>query len=777
MRFPSAIVWRKPLIRALAFSAIVPVLLFVVLYIAYPLRIEKLTPHASLWVTDCKNRLLRVYVSSQGEYQLPCKLGEVSPYIVSSTLCFEDRWFFWHPGLNPVSTLRALWINLRAGKVLTGGSTITQQVARLMEPRSRTVTSKVIEAFRAFQLELRFSKREILEAYFNLATYGGNIRGVVAASHSYFGKSPRELGPGEAALLAVLPNSPTQLRPDRHREAAEARRNELLRRMLDNGAITQEMYRLALMERVPEARQPFPIHAPHFCDRLYSKYGDTGGRIAGTVDLDLQTQTEDLLRRHLSPLIDQNISNGAVVIIENASGAVRALVGSAAYFDERIDGQVDGTFSPRSPGSTLKPFAYGIALDAGRISPLSLLYDVPHDYSGYRPLNYDESYSGMVTVTHALTHSLNVPAVRLVSDIGYGKFYDLLKSGGITTLDQSCEYYGLTLVLGGAGINLLELTDLYSALANQGKYRPYRILESDPVRRGDSLLSSAACYILTDILSQLQRPDFPSAWDATLHLPRIAWKTGTSHGRRDAWSVGYNPRYSVGVWLGNFSGVGSRALVGADAATPLLFDLMSALESEGGSWFEMPDEVCERQVCAVSGMIPGPDCPSTRKELCLRGRSPRLPCSMHVTYAIDNRSGYRLCSQCRVGRSHHLKTFVQFPAELATWVSENGRSPESIPKHNPECRQSCAGTGPVINSPADDCQYVLRRGVPLRDQQIRLEASVPSGIETIFWFVDGELLYKGNPGKPIYYSPMVGRHEVVCMDDEGRQSQRILVII
>ena len=765
------------MIRELALGAAFPAVLLVLLCLAYPLPRERLAPSASLWITDCKQRILRVYVSSKGEYHLPCKIEEVSPYLVSSTLCFEDRWFFWHPGLNPVSTLRALWINLRAGRVLTGGSTITQQVARLMEPRPRTVKSKIIEAFRAFQLELCFSKCEILEAYFNLATYGGNIRGVVAASYSYFGKSPRELGPGEAALLAVLPNSPTQLRPDRHRQAAVGRRDELLRRMRARGAISQEMYRLALMEPVPEARQPFPVHAPHFCDYLFSKYGKQGGRIVGTVDLDLQTQAQDLLSRHLRPLNDQNITNGAVVIIENASGAVRALVGSASYFDESIDGQVDGTLAPRSPGSALKPFAYGIALDAGMISPSSLLFDVPHDYSGYRPLNYDESYQGMVSVTRALTHSMNVPAVRLVSDFGYGKFYDFLKSGGINTLDQPCEYYGLTLVLGGAGINLLELTNLYGTLADRGKYRPYRLLADEPIRNGDSLLSAAACYILTEILSQLQRPDFPSDWDATLSLPRIAWKTGTSHGHRDAWSIGYTPQHTIGVWLGNFSGVGSRALVGADAATPLLFDLMTALESDGGSWFEMPDEVGERQVCAISGMVPGPDCPSTRKELYIRGRSPKEPCTMHVQYAIDDRSGFKLCYYCQVGRSHHQETFLQFPPEIATWMLESGCPPEPIPKHNPECRQSCGGMGPVINSPAADCQYVLRRGVPLRDQQIRLDASVPSGIRTVFWFVDGELLYKGSPGKTIYYSPSVGRHEVVCMDDEGRRSQRVLVVI
>jgi penicillin-binding protein 1C len=751
--------------------------IFGVLILRYPLPSDCLTSQASLHVMDCKYRTLRVYLSQSDDYHFPCTIDDVSPYLIKSTLCFEDRWFFWHFGINPVSTLRALWINVRAGEVLSGGSTITQQVARLMEPRPRTISSKIIEAFRALQLELRYSKREILEAYFNLATYGGNIRGVVAASHIYFGKSPSELGPGEAALLAVLPNSPTQLRPDRHPEQATQRRNELLRRMLKSGEIDSQIYQTALTESVPDSRQQFPLYAPHICDDLYQRFGKQGGDVVTTIDLDVQQLVQGLLDRHLGPLREKNITNGAVVILDNASCAVRALVGSASYFNDDISGQVNGATSPRSPGSALKPFAYAIGLDEGIISPMSLLYDVPVDYSGYRPQNYDETYRGMVTVTDALTRSMNVPAINLVNTVGYGKFYSLLKSGGLTTLDQSCEYYGLTLVLGGAGVNLLELTNLYAMLANGGNYRPYRILENEPIRSGNSLLSNAACYIVTDILSKLKRPDFPTIWDASLHLPKIAWKTGTSYGHRDAWSIGYTPAHTIGVWVGNFSGEGSPALVGADAAVPLLFDIATALESDGGLWFAMPDDVSERLVCAVSGMVPGPHCHNTKKELYIRGRSPRQQCTMHVSYAIDDETGVRLCSQCQWGHNYHKETFVQYPPELATWMAENGYPTDDIPKHNPECRQIASGIGPVIISPASDCQYVLRQGIPLRDQQIHLTASVPNEVKMIYWFVDGELLYHGRPGNPVLYSPALGRHEVVCMDDEGRKSERLLIII
>ena len=771
---------QKILYRRLFLSVIIigmmSVCSFIVLCIQYPLPKHLLDPPSSLRVLDCQGRTLRVFLTDDDSYYFPCDLDRVSQYVIKSTLSFEDRWFYWHLGINPVSVLRALWINLRAGKVLSGGSTITQQVARLMEPRPRTVGSKIIEAFRACQLELFLSKREILEAYFNLATYGGNIRGIVAASFIYFGNPPTELGPGEAALLAALPNSPTTLRPDRNPNKARVRRNELLHRMLKNGIIDWELYRLALVEDVPNQRLPFPMYAPHLCDDLHSRNMHLGGDLRSTIDRDIQLLATNLLDRHISPLRRRGITNGAVVVIENATYAVRALVGSANYFDMVNSGQVNGAKSPRCPGSTLKPFAYGLGFDSGLISPSTLLCDVPVDFAGYQPKNYDETYRGMVTVSEALTHSMNVPAVNLVKQVGYGQLFNLLKHG-LTTLDQPMEHYGLPLILGGVGVNLLDLTNLYAALANGGVWKPYRLLEDDPIAVGDSLFSAATCYLLTDLLSQVRRPDFPECWESSLHLPKIAWKTGTSYGHRDAWSVGYSPRYTIGVWIGNFPGDGNPILVGANIAGPLLFDIAQGLEPEPGTWFKEPHEVRERLVCAVSGMVSGPFCDATIKELYIKNRSPHQICNMHVSYAIDEETHYRLCPHCQVDHTYHHVTFVQLPPELATWMKEHGYATDAIPEHNPECQKGVNGPGPIIISPSDDCHYVVRNGVPLQDQQILLSASVPNEINTIYWFIDGELLYKGRPGKVVFYTPQRGSHEVVCMDNEGRKSSRIMVII
>lgn len=749
---------------------------YLLLSLLFPLPTEQLTPPASTRVLDREGRSLRMYVSSEDALHIPVSLEDVSPYLIEATIAFEDRWFRLHPGINPVAMLRALILNAKAGRIVSGGSTITQQVARLMESRPRTVGAKIIEAFRSLQLELRYSKRRILEIYLNLAPYGGNIRGAGTASQLYFGKPVSELGPGEAALLAVLPNSPTRFRPDRNPAAAKERRDEVLRRMLAGRDIDPERYNLALTESIPVSRVSLPFRASHVGDMLYRRFGPDSGDLLSTIDLRTQELVEDLLDRHLDILRPRGITNGAVVIIENSTGAIRTLVGSADYFLKEDAGQVNGAEAPRSPGSALKPFAYGLALDSRLISPSTLLEDVPVNIRGYIPHNYDGEFRGVVTALDALTHSMNVPAVNLVVRLGPDRFHNFLRQGGLSSLSEPYEFYGLSLVLGGAGIKLLDLTNLYSMLASGGVYRPYRILEGEPLSGGKSLLTPAAAYILTDMLSRVRRPDFPSTWEFSIHLPKIAWKTGTSYGHRDAWSIGYNPTYTIGVWMGNFSGEGSPALVGADAAGPLLFDIATTLEGDGGTWFSRPPGVGEREVCSLSGLPPGPDCKDLKRELHILDVSPHQQCDLHVQVAVDSDTGYRLCPHCWSDREFHWETFVQWPARLATWMMENGYPVPEIPAHNPECTTLSSGSGPVINSPASDVKYVLRRGVPLPDQQIRLEASVTSGIRTLYWFVDGVLVSKGNPADPVFYLPEPGRHEVVCMDDEGRSSRVTLII-
>ncbi len=730
----------------------------------------------SLRVVDRHGQTLRVYISTEETYRLPVELYDVSPHLVDATLLFEDRWFYYHPGINPVAIMRAAWMNWHAGEVVSGGSTITQQLARMFSDRPRTLSSKLVEAALALQLEIRWSKTRILEEYLNRAPYGGNISGCEAASWMYFGKSARELGPGEAALLAALPQSPTIYRPDLAPEKARERRNEVLGRMLAQGSITEEQFERAIREDVPTERLMFPLHAPHFCDDIARRSLGRDPCVVTTINLETQVLAERLVDQHIQVLRGNGVHNAVVIVLENDSAAVRALVGSAGYFNTEDGGQVNGARALRSPGSTLKPFIYAIAIDEGTATPATMIEDIPVNYAGYSPKNYDERFHGQVTLRDALTHSMNVPAVNMTQQLGLTRFLELLERGGITTVEEGADYYGLSLILGGVGVTPLELTTLYSCLAREGIAKPYRMRENDPLVPGERLLSEGAVYILTDMLTEVQRPDFPQHWEATTGLPKVAWKTGTSYGHRDAWAVGYSPRWTVGVWVGNFSGEGRPELVGADAAGPLLFDLFAALEADGEAWYTRPASVERRSVCSLSGMNPGPGCEHTYMELALRDVNQGRECSYHQVFVVDNATGYRLCPECMVGRDWHEETVVVYPPRVANWMRAHGNPLPSIPAHFPQCPRIFEAGAPVIHSPAEEVRIVLRRSVPLEDQKISLDAAVAMDVETIYWFVDERLIYQGPPDAQVFYVPEAGRHTVVILDDQGRRAERELVV-
>jgi len=751
-------------------------LLFVAGNIIFPLPVEKLNPAASTVVLDRNGQLLRAYLTPDDMWCIRVNGNEVSPALKTAVLAYEDRSFYRHSGINPKAIFRAAIANWQAKKIVQGGSTITMQVARMMEPKERTIFGKVIEVLRAFQLELHYSKDEILTYYFNLAPYGGNIVGIGAASRFYFGKSPDRLSYGEACLLAAIPNSPNRYRPDLNSAEAKRGRSKILRILLDDGNITPQQFAEASAEPVPVRRFDLPFQAPHLADLLFRSYPHTE-RFESTIDPITQQLAETTLRSQLRPLIPEGITNGAVVVIDNTSKDVLALVGSCNFFDSLNGGQVNGAVAPRSPGSALKPFVYALGIDEGVISPRSLLYDVPVEYSGYRPVNFDETFHGAVTVEEALIRSLNVPAVNLSAKLGSDGVYTLLKDAGITTLSKPQEYYGLSLILGGCGVSLLELTNLYSGLADGGDFRGYRLLKTTPEPASRQLLSDGACFIVTDILTQLRRPELPAVWEATLRLPKVAWKTGTSYGKRDAWSIGYTPRYTVGVWVGNFSGQGHPRLVGAEVATPILFAIFDALESSGDSrWFVQPNSVARRQVCAVSGLPVSPYCSATADEIYVPGVSPNQKCAMHEMIMVDKQTGKRLCSHCRSGRDYDEKTIVNWPVEIATWMERNGSALDPIPEHFAQCPQLAAGSGPVIVSPSPNSEYVIRPEVELRYQKILLDASVSNKTKNIYWFMNRRLVYSGSPTKKVFITPTPGNFTLVCTDDEGRSAEVKLTV-
>ncbi len=748
-----------------------PILIFLIANWLFPIPLDKLQPTASTVVLDRNDELLRAFLAPDEMWRIRVASEEISPTLKQAVIAYEDKYFYWHFGINPVAIARAAFANLRAGRIVQGGSTLTMQVARLMAQKKRTFGNKLIEAFRALQLEWRYTKEEILTLYFNLAPYGGNIVGVGAASYFYFNKSAEQLSLGESALLAAIPNSPNLYRPDLNPQAAANARQKILTLLEMENKIPDRQLEETNSESLPTRRFDLPFLTPHLSEKLIQLYPHSE-RLETTVDANVQRLAQNILQTNLQPLRSRGITNCAIAVIENKSQDVLAMIGSADYFDERNDGQVNGAMSPRSPGSALKPFIYALGFEHGLISPQSLLYDVPVEYSGFKPVNYDDQYHGAVTVEDALIRSLNVPAVNLYAQLGEQGIYGFLKEAGVTTLPKPREYYGLSLILGGCEVTLLELTNLYAGLANRGSFRPYRLLASQEHTDGRRLLSPGACYVLTEILSQLRRPELPAVWDASISIPTVAWKTGTSYGHRDAWSIGYTPRYTIGVWTGNFDGKGAPGLVGAEVAAPILFALFNALEKpSGNNWFLQPAGVERRQVCSISGMPLSEFCATAKDELHLPGISPSQPCTIHQLILVDKKSGQRLCSHCRAGKKVSEKIVEQWPVEIATWLARNGYPVQRIPEHYAKCSKVAAGEAPVIRSPVANAEYRLRAGVNLKYQKILLDASVSNRSKRIYWFLNGRLIFSGDPREKVFMKPQKGRHALMCMDDEGRSME------
>jgi penicillin-binding protein 1C len=746
--------------------------------LVFPLPLENLHKPSSTFVYSRNKTLLSAYAASDTYWRKPVKLSEISPLLVKSVLACEDRWFYYHPGVNLFSLIGAAFDDVKAGKIVRGGSTITMQIARMMEPKERTFLSKFIEVLRAFQLEMHYSKRELLELYFNLAPYGGNIEGVGAASYFYFGKTPYELSASQAALLVSIPNSPSALRPDLYLEKSLKARRRVLGVMRSQGIISKEKYAEALQEEIKAKRYEPPSYAPHLCRDLALKNPGTP-EIVSTIDLRDQAICERIMRNHKGELRAKGIGNAAVVVLKNSTCQVLAMVGSIDFNDQSNQGQVNGATSPRSPGSTLKPFLYAMALDKGLCTPASMLEDLPVYFSGYSPENYDQAYRGAASMAEALRLSLNIPAVTICSEVGLGDFYQLLKSGGFTTLYRKDYEYGLPIILGACEVELVELSALYSSLARGGLFIPYQTEIQAKANSNDTtrLFSDGAAYIISDILGELQRPDFPSSWEFAPDIPKVAWKTGTSYGRKDAWSIGYDPDYTIGIWTGNFSGASSPDLVGAEAAAPILFEIFKAIENGNTpGWFAQPEDVATRMVCAKSGLPPNQYCPTTISELYLPGVSAVDPCEIHKMVLVDSTTGYRLCRFCSAGKKVIQKVYENWPPKLATWFAQSGKLTQAIPGHNPECTGTYAGDSPVIVSPNDDATYILRTYLPAASQEIALQASAASGASQLYWFVDGELYGRAKPGDKLFYIPKIGIHKLTCSDDEGRSSSVTLHI-
>lgn len=748
-------------------AAVLPVAAFFLLDALYPFPENRLHPFPSTMVLDRNGTPLRLYLAPDHSWRFPVVLEKTSPVLVTTLVASEDRHFREHPGVNPLSLLRAALGNLMAGRVQSGGSTITMQVARLVEPKPRTLSGKCVEMFRALQLEMRHSKDDILTAYLNLAPFGGNIVGVGAASSFYFGKPADRLSLGEAALLTVLPRSPTRLDPVRDPQAATRGRDMVLDQLVTRAAITEKDAAEAKAVPVPHRTVTPPFFAPHFCDLAKSRRPGQS-RIATTLDPFAQKAAEEILKGRAERLRSLGIGSAAVVILDRNTRDVLAMVGSPHFFDAPQSGQINGAVIRRSPGSALKPFLYAKAMDAGLIMPQSILLDIPTAFSGYTPKNYDGLFRGRVTAEKALITSLNVPAVRLLDTLGAETFHNLLLRGGLSTLDKPAVHYGLSLILGGGEVTLLSLTGLYATLAAGGEHIPARLFPDAPAS-GVRLFSPEACQLTTTILAQVERPDLPGGFERALGVPAVAWKTGTSYGHRDAWAFGYSAEHVIGVWVGNMDATPVKGISGAAHAGPILFELFRAVEANGS---RLPEpghlNLAEVEVCAESHELPTPLCDRRVTVTVIPGVTKLVPCPVHKQIQVDEETGLRLAGSCLERRAARPVVVTEYPAELCAWWRSSGIAFSSPPPPHPDCAEVAGGEPPHIVSPSSHAPYFLRGDVPAAFQRLALSANIAAPASRVYWYQDGLLVAQGTAAEKLFVDLAPGRHRLVVMDDLGR---------
>ncbi|MCP3954347.1 MAG: penicillin-binding protein 1C [Desulfobacterales bacterium] len=732
---------------------------------------KKIWPAESYRFYDANGEMLAVLLSDDDFFRMKIPLEKISPLFIDTLLIKEDQYFYDHPGVNPLSILRAMGTNFQQGRIVSGASTLTMQLARMLDRRDRTYFNKAVEVFRAIKLERNFSKREILEHYLAIAPYGGNIEGVEAAAYAYFGKSAEYLSPAEIALLIALPRAPNALRPDRHPERARQTRDQVLQVMRKRKLIDEQQYLLSLQEPLPTSRQSFPNHIPHTAWSLKARYPQNYVHQL-TIDRNLQSRTHTLLKQHVLSLAEQGITNGAVVVMETRTREVKALVGSRDYFDQASLGANNGASSFRSPGSTLKPFLYALAVDSGMVSEKTVLYDIPVNYGGYSPQNYSKEFRGLVTMRDALAESLNVVAVTLSEKIGYQKLHRFLKQAKITSLKNDADYYGLPLVLGGVEMSLLELTNLYTVLANEGSFKPYRLngeTEGDGISERQ-LISPEASWIITDILTDVERPDFPSSWEFSSSRPTIAWKTGTSYAHQDAWSVGYTPEYTIGVWIGNFDATPAQGLSGSSVAAPLLFDVFQAVALDPNRWFDKPAMVQKRKVCAECGLPGNRFCKTEIEEYFVPtvvGPVTSKRCEVSQKIVIDRRTGRQATSETPTTEKLQ-KIFKVWPSEMAMFLLEHGVPVRKVPAYDINNMAGQKYYPPIIQSPVKNTQYIKRPDqLEDHEQAIKLRVATTNRVRQVSWFLNEKHIATVDPGEPVYINPPVGEYIIKVVDEVG----------
>jgi penicillin-binding protein 1C len=727
-------------IKLFAFFLIIVILIILFLNFAFPLNIDRLHKPKSTLIYDNNNQIIALKLSSDGFLRIPLEASELNEKIKKTVLSYEDQYFYYHMGVNPLSIFRAIWFNLNNQHNI-GASTITMQVARMMHHKPRTSSQKIIEIFQALQLEWYYSKEEILTFYLNNAPYGGNVEGFASAAYKYFQLKPSALSLAQVAYLSSIPKNPNSNHPYAKNININYIKNRLLKRIQKTEEFDQDSLEQALEERVVVNSQNLPNRVPHITAQVKQE-----GKVYTTIELPLQKQVEKLLLKGVIRFNRFNIHNASAIVINNKTMDIIAYVPSHNFYDNKHGGQNNGLTSLLSPGSTLKPFIYARALEKGLITPNKKLFDVPLFIDGYKPTNYSKSYLGEVTATEALQLSLNIPAIELDRLLKDESLYDLLKQAKIQSINKKKSYYGSSLSLGGFGLALQNNAELFAMLANEGIYEKASFLKERKKMDKQQLLTKESSYLVSTMLADAPRSAFSATWGNMQSMQRIAFKTGTSAHAKDMLTIGYTPEYTVAVWYGNFSGETSKALngispTGLRVASPTMFEIFSLLGQQ--RWFIKPKNIVKQEVCQDAIQLG--EC---QEEI------------IDDVIAIVN-----LKQECQVLRAEVL-SYLQKQGEL--------KSIKSLNSH--PCYETWTNYKPLITSPTNDEHYVYNQYLPNQMKKTKLECFSFQEKSQVYWLIDAEEPMLGKSGEALFLYLSPGKHTISCLD-EGAKLRSINIVI
>lgn len=759
----------KTWFKRLILLCLILLTLFIILDWLLPLPIDDFKQRSfAQVVVDKDGTPLRAFPDSQGVWRYPVVLEDISPLYLEALINYEDRYYYQHFGVNPLAIIRAFGQFIWHGELVSGASTLTMQVARILTPHKKSLTGKIGQMFRALQLEWHYDKDEILSYYVNYAPFGGPIEGVQAASYAYFGKTANNLSHSEAALLAVMPQSPSRFRPDRYPERAKTARNKLLKRLQEFNIWNELVINEAMQEEVWAEYNTRPMIAPLLTRRLVNQYPEKQV-IESTIDISLQTELERLVKHYVASQSDK--LSAALLLVENDNMATRVYIGSADFLSHDRQGHVDMIQAIRSPGSTLKPFIYGMAIDQGLIHSQSLLFDVPQSFSGYRPKNFSSSFHGAVSVTQALGRSLNMPAVQILNEMTAESFYAHMKNAGLDLQLPNFAKPNLSLALGGGGVSMQQLVGTFSSLGRSGQSANVRLTPDEKLKQYTNI-SEGSAWIIQNILSNVPMKKVRSRYIDSNNT--VAYKTGTSYGSRDAWVIASNKKFTIGIWLGQADGSSLEKNSGRQAAVPLLQQVLAILPTDWQVKVDRPFNVASEKICWPLGTKllnqDEVDCHQSRNAYLLDGTAPPtisdpssdIFSSGLLQVQIEKETGQRVLPNCWQGEIEN-KQFAVWPKVLEAWIAKPYRRASYLPLFSDNCSiiQSTSqlkikGLHPNAVIYPEASTHIMP------DVQLRLEGS--SGHN--YWFVNG-VLQQSVEGDLVLTALEHGNYKVTAVDNSA----------